>query len=137
MNGTEKFVRTDEYLQDLHQSHSVLEAITQSIYRSAELVNFTLSHPEVQKLLRSDATFDLLLVDSFMMDALLGFAHHYKVPSVVVCTTSTTKWTDEMVRNPYNPAYNPNLFLGSSNRMTLAERIVNALLSLFVEISYQ
>uniref|UniRef100_A0A6B2EB55 Putative glucosyl/glucuronosyl transferase n=1 Tax=Phlebotomus kandelakii TaxID=1109342 RepID=A0A6B2EB55_9DIPT len=136
LEGSEKFVWNEESLKELHQSHSVLESITQTIYGSAELANFTLSHGEVQKLMRSDAAFDLLLVDSFMMDALLGFAYHYKVPSVVVCST-TSKWTDEMVGNPNNPAYNPNLFLGSSNRMTLPERIVNSLLSLFVEISYQ
>uniref|UniRef100_A0A7G3B3G6 Putative udp-glucuronosyl and udp-glucosyl transferase n=1 Tax=Lutzomyia longipalpis TaxID=7200 RepID=A0A7G3B3G6_LUTLO len=137
IDGTVAFARNEEYLKELHQPHSVLETITQSIFGSAELVNFTLSHKEVQKLLRSDASYDLLIVDSFMMDALLGFANHYKVPSVVVCTTASNKWTDELVGNPYNPAYSPNLFLGSPNKMTFTERIVNALLSLFVEISYQ
>lgn len=137
IDGAKEFGRNEEYLKELHQPHSVLETITQTIYGSAELVNFTLSHREVQKLLRSDAAFDLLLVDSLMMDALLGFANHYKVPSVVVSTTVMNKWTDEIVGNPYNPAYSPNFFLGASNRMTFTERIINVLLSLFVEISYQ
>uniref|UniRef100_A0A1L8E1Y1 Putative udp-glucuronosyl and udp-glucosyl transferase n=1 Tax=Nyssomyia neivai TaxID=330878 RepID=A0A1L8E1Y1_9DIPT len=137
IDGAKEFGSNEEYLKELHQPHSVLETITQTIYGSAELVNFTLSHKEVQKLLRSDATFDLLLVDSLMMDALLGFANHYKVPSVVVSTTVMNKWTDEIVGNPHNPAYSPNFFLGASNKMTFTERIINVLLSLFVEISYQ
>ncbi|GAB0099697.1 hypothetical protein DMENIID0001_155840 [Sergentomyia squamirostris] len=137
IEGAEEFYQNDEKLKNLYQYPSVLEEITQTIYSSAELVNFTLSHAAVQKLLRSDATFDLLLLDSFMMDALLGFAYHYRVPSVVVSTRATNKWTDEYVGNPHNPAYNPNLFLGFSSRMTFPERILNSLMSVFLEFTYQ
>ncbi|XP_059617054.1 UDP-glycosyltransferase UGT5-like [Phlebotomus argentipes] len=137
LHGAKEFFWTEERLTEMHESLSVLEGITQAIYGSAEFANFTLSHAEVQKLIRSEASFDLLLVDSYMMDALLGLAHHYRVPSVVISASASSKWTDEMVGNPHNPAHNPNIFLALSNKMSLPERIVNSLLAVFVEISYQ
>lgn len=42
-----------------------------------------------------------------------------------------------MVGNPHNPAYNPSIFLGYTDKMSLKERLVNALASAFEKITYK
>lgn len=64
-------------------------------------------------------------------------AYYWQIPAVVLCSTSTNKWTNEMVGNPHNPAYNPSIFLGYTDKMSLKERLINALASAFEKITYK
>lgn len=64
-------------------------------------------------------------------------AYYWQIPAVVLCSTSTNKWTNEMVGNPHNPAYNPSIFLGYTDTMSLKERLINALASAFEKITYK
>ena len=116
---------------------SVLEGITNLVYGTATIADFTLGHKKVQDLLKSDEKFDLLLLDSFMTDSLLGLALYYQIPSIVLSSTGTTKFVNEMVANPNNPAYNPNVFLGYTDQMTLFERFVNTIIGIFDEFNYK
>ena len=119
-----------------HQK-SVLEGITNLVYGTATVSDFTLGHEKVQKLLKSEEKFDLLLLDSFMTDSFLGLAYYYKIPSVVLSSTGTNKFVNEMVANPNNPAYNPNIYLGFSDQMTLFERFINTMIGIFDEFNYK
>lgn len=42
-----------------------------------------------------------------------------------------------MVGNPHNPSYNPNIFLGFTDKMSIRERLVNSLVSAFEKITYK
>lgn len=124
----------------LRHEQSVIDEIISLIYGTAALANYTLGHPDVQRIIAADRqpAFDLLLVDMYFNDALLGLAEHFGgIPTVVLCSTATNKWTNEMVGNPHNPAYNPSIFLGYTDRMGLTERLLNALASAFEKITYK
>lgn len=132
-------VQQSESLRRADQS--AIDEIINLIYSTAALVNYTLSHADVQQIIRAKPSvvgFDLLLLDMYYNDALLGLAAHCgNIPTVVLCATGTNKWTNEMVGNPHNPAYNPSLFSGYTDRMSLTERLYNALGSAFEKITYK
>lgn len=64
-------------------------------------------------------------------------AHYWKIPAIVLCSVGTNKWTNEMVGNPHSPAYNPSIFLGYTDKMSLKERLINTLASAFEKITYK
>lgn len=57
---------------------------------------------------------------------------------VAAMTSSFHSWLDDMVGNPTELAYVPNIFVPSSQRMSFKERVINVLIShwLFVQIHY-
>ncbi|EAT35941.1 AAEL011937-PA [Aedes aegypti] len=107
------------------------------IYGTAAMADYTLGHPKVQELLKSDASFDLLLLDQVLCDSLLGLANHYDVPAIVFSSTATNKFSNEMVANPHNPAYNPISSLGYSDRMSFDQRLWNTLVSISEQFNYK
>ncbi|XP_055606979.1 UDP-glycosyltransferase UGT5-like [Uranotaenia lowii] len=108
------------------------------IYGTAAMADFTLGHEKVQELLKNTTeTFDLLLLDQVLSDSLLGLAVHYQIPAIVYSSTAVNKFTNEMVANPHNPAYNPISSLGYSDRMTFEQRMWNTFVSLSEQFNYK
>jgi glucuronosyltransferase len=101
------------------------------------LTNFTLSHENVQKILNSDTKFDLFILDLFIYDAVLGISNHFGIPTVVFSSAGTMKWTNEMVKNPVNPSYNPNMLLPYTDKMSFSERLQSVFYGLFEEYIYR
>lgn len=56
---------------------------------------------------------------------MLGWAWHFRVPSVVITSSANLPWAAERFGLPDNPSYIPNYFVGYDARMTLYERIIN------------
>ncbi|XP_062550768.1 UDP-glycosyltransferase UGT5-like [Armigeres subalbatus] len=107
------------------------------IFGTAAMADYALGHPKVQELLSSDTSFDLLLVDHVLCDSLLGLANRYDIPAVVFSSTTTNKFTNEMVANPHNPAYNAISSLGYSDKMTFVERLWNTVVSISEQFNYK
>uniref|UniRef100_A0A182P823 Uncharacterized protein n=1 Tax=Anopheles epiroticus TaxID=199890 RepID=A0A182P823_9DIPT len=111
---------------------------TNLIYGTAAMADYTLGHPVVQKLLNDPAeTFDLLILDQVLCESLLGLAYHYGVPAIVYSADAPNKYTNEMVANPHNPAYNPIPSLGYSDRMHLVQRVWNTFVSICEQFNYK
>jgi glucuronosyltransferase len=119
------------------QDESVIEGVTNLIYGTAAISNYTLGHPNFEEILKaSNETFDLLLLDLALTDSLLGVAKYYNIPAVVLNVGATNKWSNEMTGNPNNPSYNPNMFLGYTDRMSFTERVLNTMMAAFDELTY-
>ncbi|XP_040157906.1 UDP-glycosyltransferase UGT5-like [Anopheles arabiensis] len=111
---------------------------TNVIYGTAALADYTLGHPALQELLKNPTeTFDLLILDQVLCESLLGLAYHYGVPAVVYSADAPNKYTNEMVGNPHNPAYNPIPSLGYSDRMHLVQRVWNTFVSICEQFNYK
>uniref|UniRef100_A0AAG5D4S1 UDP-glycosyltransferases domain-containing protein n=1 Tax=Anopheles atroparvus TaxID=41427 RepID=A0AAG5D4S1_ANOAO len=111
---------------------------TNLIYGTAAMADYTLGHPKLQVLLKDPAeTFDLLLLDQVLCESLLGLAYHYGVPAIVYSAAAPNKYTNEMVANPHNPAYNPIPSLGYSDRMNLVQRVWNTFVSICEQFNYK
>uniref|UniRef100_A0A182X8K0 Uncharacterized protein n=1 Tax=Anopheles quadriannulatus TaxID=34691 RepID=A0A182X8K0_ANOQN len=65
-----------------------------------EITNTTLSSPEVQALIHSDETFDLLILEIFLDDALLGFADRFNCPVVGMSTFGASSWVNSLTGSP-------------------------------------
>ncbi|XP_052873582.1 UDP-glycosyltransferase UGT5-like [Anopheles cruzii] len=111
---------------------------TNLIYGTAAMADYTLEHPKVQELLKNPAeAFDLLILDQVLCESLLGLAYHYAVPAIVYSASAPNKYTNEMVANPHNSAYNPIPSLGYSDRMTLVQRVWNTFVSICEQFNYK
>jgi UDP:flavonoid glycosyltransferase YjiC (YdhE family) len=72
-----------------------------------EFTEGTLSDPNVQKLLKSDKKFDVVIIEQFVNDGLKVFAHHYQAHLVVFVTFGSNAWINPLVANPAPPSYVP------------------------------
>lgn len=95
------------------------------------LANSTLSEPEVQKLINSNTTYDLVIVEELATEALLGFANHFKAPLVIFSSTGASQWTNDMVGDPGLSSYIPHVFAEFSSHMNFLQRTQNLALSSF------
>ncbi|KAF2905637.1 hypothetical protein ILUMI_00539, partial [Ignelater luminosus] len=75
-----------------------------------ELVESTLSHPNVQEFLKSNNQFDLVILNQFGNDAFKGFCHYYNAPCVVLSPVTVPLWTHAQIANPDSPAYFPDMY---------------------------
>lgn len=51
---------------------SIINEIINLIYGTSALVNYTLGYPKLQEIIKSEEQFDLLLIDMYFTDGLLG-----------------------------------------------------------------
>lgn len=87
----------------------------------------TLNHTNVQKLIHSDETFDVVIVEEFMNQAHKAFATHFKSHLIVLSTMGANVWVNDLVGNPTPLAYVPDFILGYFNLMTFCERVINTI----------
>ncbi|KAH8373303.1 hypothetical protein KR009_000358 [Drosophila setifemur] len=118
------------------RAQSVMERFTRLIYAGTTNVDILLSDPQVRKLLTSGERFDLLIVDLFLSDALLGLAFYYGIPTVAISPTGANSWLNNMFGNPQSSSLDPSNFLPFTERMNTRQRIVNSLMSTFERLTY-
>ncbi|XP_063703167.1 UDP-glycosyltransferase UGT5-like [Culicoides brevitarsis] len=92
-----------------------------------------LLHEKVQSLMKSNAKFDLFVFEIFMDEALLGLAHHFKIPAVGISTIGVSRWVEEFTATPMPYSYIPHALLNFQEQMTFSERFINTIASLFEE----
>lgn len=100
-----------------------------------ELVEKCLQHPNVQNLLTSNRTFDLVMLPEFLLTGLLGIGHHFGSPVILFSTMPLFSSSSHRLGDIKLPSYNPNLLVGYAGVMSFWERFLNAL-SEFVTVVY-
>ncbi|PSN55491.1 UDP-glucuronosyltransferase 1-3 [Blattella germanica] len=96
----------------------------------------TLSFPPVQNLIKSKERFDLLIIELFNTDCMLGFVHKFKVPFIAVGTSVMMPWGNSRFGNPDNPSFIPHHFLGHSDRMDFGQRFWNSFFQVTLQWGY-
>jgi glucuronosyltransferase len=137
LRGTMELNKTENILS--YEDIKLMGQITSAFLLSgwaAEVCEKTFQHPEVQKLMKSDEKFDLLITEMFNTDCFLAFAHKFKIPVIGVSTCVFMPWTPDRVGNPDNPAYIPTHFVFSSDKMNFSERLLNTFWYLFHKFHY-
>lgn len=99
--------------------------------------NATLTHPEVQKLLKSKKKFDVMLYEMFINDALLGFAHHFNVPVIGMSTVGLSMFVAYYTGSSIPNSFVPNLMLGLPEEMNFKERLINTVGNLYVDVMFK
>lgn len=103
---------------------------------AVEICEKILSFPSVQKLIRSEENFDLIITELFNTDCMLGFVHRFKAPFIAIGTSVMMPWGNERFGNPDNPSYIPHHFLPHSDRMSFGARLVNTVYQTGVQWAY-
>lgn len=98
------------------------------------LTEYTLEYPDVQKLIHSNEKFDLIFMDQFMNEGLLGLVHKFKAPLVFSSSMGASSWCNHIVGNPAPMSYVPNLNAGYISDMTFWERVNNVYISIAEEL---
>lgn len=89
------------------------------------MTEYLLAHPNVQDLINSNASFDLVIVEIFWNEAHIGFAHHFNAPLVLFSSIAASEWTNCLVANPSPPSYVSHTFAGYSSEMNMLQRARN------------
>lgn len=90
----------------------------------------------MQKLMFSNETFDLLLYEIFINDALIGLGQHFNVPTIGFSTLGTSRWVQEYTGSPLPASHLAHFLLGFSDHMNFFERFINAAMNLYEDIVF-
>ncbi|CAH1156089.1 unnamed protein product [Phaedon cochleariae] len=91
----------------------------------------TLEDPSFKELLRSNNTFDVIILEQFVNDGLKAIACHYNAPLIMFSPIAANFWVNSISGNPGPPSYIPDLFEEYGPYMTFWQRTKNSLLLLF------
>lgn len=100
------------------------------------LTNYTYSAAEIQELLNSNVSFDVIVMEEFLAASLMGLSYHYKAPLVYVCAMGANLWNNNLFGNPAPSSYVPNMFATYSSHMTFFQRLHNLLVN-HVDLLYR
>uniref|UniRef100_A0A4Y0BFN0 UDP-glucuronosyltransferase n=1 Tax=Anopheles funestus TaxID=62324 RepID=A0A4Y0BFN0_ANOFN len=112
---------------------SIVEKLIQMGGFMHEITNTTLASPEVQSLLKSDETFDLLVLEIFLNDAFLGFADRFNCPVVGMSTFGASSWVNSLTGSPQPLSYVPHPMSSFTDKMNFWQRLGNVLFTAFDE----
>ncbi|XP_055635695.1 UDP-glycosyltransferase UGT5-like [Toxorhynchites rutilus septentrionalis] len=83
------------------------------------------SSPAIKQVLESKVQYDLVLVEQFNNDCMLGIAHLLNAPYIGLSSCPLMPWHYDRVGNPMTPSYIPALFMGYSEKMSFTQRLSN------------
>lgn len=89
------------------------------------MTNFTLQHPEMKKLLKSEEKFDLIILDLFLTDALLGLSTVFDCPVVALSANGPHTWVNDLLGSPRPASFVPHMYTEFTDRMNLGKRLEN------------
>lgn len=112
----------------------VIEMFNQFTTMCLTITNHTLTHPLMVDFLASDTKFDVIVLEMFLTEAMLGLGHHFNAPVVIVSTFGSSRMTNDLVGTPSPLSYVPHPFLSFTDRMTFWERVANTIMTGFERV---
>ena len=101
------------------------------------MANITLQHPEMKKLLTSGESYDLIILDMFLTDALLGLSTVFNCPVIALSANGPHSWVNDLLGSPRPISNVPHLYTDFTDRMNLGRRLENAIFYFFETILLQ
>ncbi|KAJ9577493.1 hypothetical protein L9F63_005936, partial [Diploptera punctata] len=95
---------------------------------NVEFCEAVFQNPKIEKLLKSDEKFDLIITELFGTDCFVGFAHKFKAPLISMTSSAMLPWGNDRMGNVDNPSYIPNNYLPYNDKMSFHQRLLNSLL---------
>ncbi|XP_055531728.1 UDP-glycosyltransferase UGT5-like [Wyeomyia smithii] len=98
---------------------------------------YTLNHPNVQRLMNSGETFDIVIVETFLTEAIYGLAQHFNASLITYSPFGSSLWTAELTGSPTPTSHIPNSWLYYDDKMTFYERLWNVVLNWWDNLLYR
>ncbi|XP_972349.3 UDP-glycosyltransferase UGT5-like isoform X1 [Tribolium castaneum] len=102
-------------------------AVTEEFYRNEN----------VQKLLKSQEHFDLIILAQFVNEGLVGLAHHFNAPFVLMSSMPLFAWSKFFLTHPAPSSYVPNLLTPYSGHMNFWQRLCNSIYDVYSILYHQ
>lgn len=80
---------------------------------------------DVKKMIKTNEQFDLIIMEQFNTDCMLGLAWKLQAPVIGLSSCPLMPWHYDRIGNPIIPSYIPSLFMGYSDKMSFSERLAN------------
>jgi len=107
-------------------------------FMGESLCDHVLQQDNIQKLIHSkDLHFDLVVVEAFINECFLGFAHKFNAPIIQTCTHGGENFMADWVGSPNPYSYVPVEFLGYKDRMNFWERLHNTVVGALKHVGRQ
>ncbi|XP_060531526.1 uncharacterized protein LOC132705109 [Cylas formicarius] len=100
-----------------------------------KLFDIVLSHNETQRLLQQNLKFDVVIVE-WLFPTLAGLGAHYTCPLIGISSLGAPVVALDALGNPSHPIIAPDMNLPLTRDMTLRERLMSSLYSLYVRLYY-
>ncbi|XP_044733443.1 UDP-glycosyltransferase UGT5-like [Chrysoperla carnea] len=84
-----------------------------------------LNYPQIQNLVRSNKTFDLILQENFNSDCFMALNYIFQAPSIGLSSCTVMTWLHARFGIPVNPSYRPITNLPHGDKMTFYQRVSN------------
>jgi glucuronosyltransferase len=98
----------------------------------SKVCNASYDLPHVRALL--DEKFDLIFIQPFFNDCVLGMAHKLKAPTVLFTPAGVPNNIASVVGGHFPPSFVPNLMVGYGDEMTFYQRFINYGVNALVEV---
>jgi len=86
----------------------------------------TLNGEALEQILKKpQGYYDVILMEQFNTDCLMGVAYKLQAPVVALCSSALMPWHYERMGAPLIPSYISALFLGQSQEMSFGARLGN------------
>lgn len=83
------------------------------------------SSPGLQEILRKKEKYDVILMEHFNTECMMGVAWYLKAPVIAMSSCALMPWHYDHTGQPIIPSYIPALFSPHSEKMTFAQRFQN------------
>lgn len=81
--------------------------------------------------------FDLIIVEQFNSDCMLGVAHILEAPVIGLSSCNIMPWHFSRIGLPYEPGFFPTTFIGGSDNMNFATRLSNWFTFVYMNVMYR
>lgn len=103
----------------------------------AQMQEYTLSDPAVQKLLQSNEKFDICIIEFLMNESLLGFGAHFGCKIIAMSTFGQVRYINDMLHSPMPLSTTPHPFLSFTDQMTFWQRMENVYMTVIEDIAFK
>ncbi|KAJ8938225.1 hypothetical protein NQ314_011554 [Rhamnusium bicolor] len=105
----------------------MLSVVMGSLFSTA-YTEKTLNHTEVQKLVRSNEKFDVVIAGQFANDAVKAFAAHFDAHLIIFSSVYANSMINHLVGNPSLPSFAPEIMSNFPPRMSFFQRLYNTII---------
>ncbi|XP_066998498.2 UDP-glycosyltransferase UGT5 [Anabrus simplex] len=123
----------DGVTMDMVVEWNIFNIAQEMWYENLDACERVMNTTVMKNILKSEEKYDLFISEIFASDCVVGFAHKFKIPLISVISSIALPWANDRVGNPDSPAYISNYFLPFTDKMSLAERVVNTVYNLAVK----
>lgn len=93
--------------------------------KGLETCEIALKSDAIQNLLESKERYDVILMDQFHNDCLMGVAWKLQAPVIGLSSCALLPYHFERVGMPQHPSYIPSMLVGYDDNMTFIQRFNN------------